>query len=120
MSQMIHGKFQNSLKKIRKFGHGQIGEVREGLWNNIAPVQLKPLKPGLYWAANITGIELPENALLRQLSATASHHYIASNYFSRMSALIEGNFVENRLCCLGILGFYNTGEIAPVRVDLFV
>ncbi|KAK6179772.1 hypothetical protein SNE40_012057 [Patella caerulea] len=37
---------KNSLKLIRKIGHGQFGEVWEGLWNNTTPVAIKTLKPG--------------------------------------------------------------------------
>lgn len=37
---------KSSLKKIRKIGHGQFGEVWEGLWNNTTPVAIKTLKPG--------------------------------------------------------------------------
>ena len=39
---------KSSLKKIRKIGHGQFGEVWEGLWNNTTPVAIKTLKPGWY------------------------------------------------------------------------
>ena len=35
-----------SLKLIKKIGHGQFGEVYEGLWNNTTPVAIKTLKPG--------------------------------------------------------------------------
>ena len=35
-----------SLKMLRKIGHGQFGEVWEGLWNNTTPVAIKTLKPG--------------------------------------------------------------------------
>ncbi|KDR12232.1 tyrosine-protein kinase Src42A isoform X2 [Zootermopsis nevadensis] len=35
-----------SLKFVRKLGHGQFGEVWEGLWNNTTPVAIKTLKPG--------------------------------------------------------------------------
>ena len=31
---------------MRKLGHGQFGEVWEGLWNNTTPVAIKTLKPG--------------------------------------------------------------------------
>ena len=41
---------KSSLKKIRKIGHGQFGEVWEGLWNNTTPVAIKTLKPGLLLA----------------------------------------------------------------------
>lgn len=37
---------KSSLKLIRKIGHGQFGEVFEGLWNNTTPVAIKTLKPG--------------------------------------------------------------------------
>lgn len=37
---------KSSLKKLRKIGHGQFGEVWEGLWNNTTPVAIKTLKPG--------------------------------------------------------------------------
>lgn len=37
---------RTSLKFIRKLGHGQFGEVWEGLWNNTTPVAVKTLKPG--------------------------------------------------------------------------
>ncbi|KAF4514175.1 UNVERIFIED_CONTAM: hypothetical protein B566_EDAN019308 [Ephemera danica] len=37
---------RNSLKFVRKLGHGQFGEVWEGLWNNTTPVAIKTLKPG--------------------------------------------------------------------------
>ena len=37
---------KSSLKLIRKIGHGQFGEVWEGLWNNTTPVAIKTLKPG--------------------------------------------------------------------------
>merc|ERR1719318_2106201 len=35
-----------SLKFVRKLGHGQFGEVWEGLWNNTTPVAIKTLKTG--------------------------------------------------------------------------
>merc|ERR1719378_61006 len=34
------------LKFVRKLGHGQFGEVWEGLWNNTTPVAIKTLKTG--------------------------------------------------------------------------
>lgn len=37
---------KTSLKLMRKIGHGQFGEVWEGLWNNTTPVAIKTLKPG--------------------------------------------------------------------------
>ena len=37
---------KTSLKLMRKIGHGQFGEVYEGLWNNTTPVAIKTLKPG--------------------------------------------------------------------------
>lgn len=37
---------RTSLKFMRKLGHGQFGEVWEGLWNNTTPVAIKTLKPG--------------------------------------------------------------------------
>ena len=37
---------RTSLKFIRKLGHGQFGEVWEGLWNNTTPVAIKTLKTG--------------------------------------------------------------------------
>lgn len=37
---------KSSLQKLRKIGHGQFGEVWEGLWNNTTPVAIKTLKPG--------------------------------------------------------------------------
>jgi len=45
---------KSSLHLIRKIGHGQFGEVYEGVWNNTTPVAIKTLKPGtvdalLYW-----------------------------------------------------------------------
>lgn len=37
---------KHSLKLIKKIGHGQFGEVWEGLWNNTTAVAIKTLKPG--------------------------------------------------------------------------
>ena len=37
---------RTSLKFMRKLGHGQFGEVWEGVWNNTTPVAIKTLKPG--------------------------------------------------------------------------
>ncbi|KAL1512630.1 hypothetical protein ABEB36_002192 [Hypothenemus hampei] len=37
---------RSSLKFIRKLGHGQFGEVWEGMWNNTTPVAIKTLRPG--------------------------------------------------------------------------
>ncbi|XP_044744517.1 tyrosine-protein kinase Src42A isoform X2 [Coccinella septempunctata] len=37
---------RSSLKFVRKLGHGQFGEVWEGMWNNTTPVAIKTLKPG--------------------------------------------------------------------------
>jgi len=37
---------RNSLKFNRKLGHGQFGEVWEGVWNSTTPVAIKTLKPG--------------------------------------------------------------------------
>ena len=31
---------------MKKLGHGQFGEVWEGVWNNTTPVAIKTLKPG--------------------------------------------------------------------------
>ena len=39
---------RSSLKFVRKLGHGQFGEVREGLWNNTTPVAIKSLKQGKF------------------------------------------------------------------------
>ena len=38
---------RTSLKFVRKLGHGQFGEVWEGLWNNTTPIAIKTLKPGI-------------------------------------------------------------------------
>jgi fyn-related kinase len=45
---------RNSLKFVRKLGHGQFGEVWEGLWNNTTPVAIKSLKQGMSTAYNTT------------------------------------------------------------------
>lgn len=37
---------KSSLRLLRKIGHGQFGDVYEGLWNNTTPVAIKTLKPG--------------------------------------------------------------------------
>ncbi|XP_066273344.1 tyrosine-protein kinase Src42A-like [Branchiostoma lanceolatum] len=37
---------RESLKLIKKLGHGQFGEVWQGVWNNTTPVAIKTLKPG--------------------------------------------------------------------------
>lgn len=37
---------KSSLKLLRNIGHGQFGEVWEGLWNSTTPVAIKTLKPG--------------------------------------------------------------------------
>jgi len=37
---------KTSLRLLRKIGHGQFGEVYEGVWNNTTPVAIKTLKPG--------------------------------------------------------------------------
>jgi fyn-related kinase len=37
---------KTSLRFIRKIGHGQFGEVHEGVWNNTTPVAIKTLKSG--------------------------------------------------------------------------
>lgn len=37
---------KSSLKLLRKIGHGQFGEVWEGMWNSTTPVAIKTLKPG--------------------------------------------------------------------------
>ena len=39
---------RSSLKFVRKLGHGQFGEVWEGLWNNTTPVAIKSLKQGMF------------------------------------------------------------------------
>jgi len=42
---------RSSLKFVRKLGHGQFGEVWEGLWNNTTPVAIKSLKQGEQYQA---------------------------------------------------------------------
>ena len=37
---------RSSLKFVRRLGHGQFGQVHEGLWNEKVPVAIKSLKPG--------------------------------------------------------------------------
>ncbi|XP_065175011.1 tyrosine-protein kinase SRK2-like [Sycon ciliatum] len=37
---------RESVRKVKKLGAGQFGEVWEGLWNNTTPVAIKTLKPG--------------------------------------------------------------------------
>lgn len=37
---------KSSIQLIRKIGHGQFGEVYEGIWNRTTPVAVKTLKPG--------------------------------------------------------------------------
>lgn len=37
---------RTSLKFMKKLGHGQFGEVWEGMWNNTTPVAIKTLRPG--------------------------------------------------------------------------
>ncbi|KAF5274810.1 hypothetical protein FQR65_LT00393 [Abscondita terminalis] len=37
---------RTSLKFVKKLGHGQFGEVWEGMWNNTTPVAIKTLRPG--------------------------------------------------------------------------
>lgn len=37
---------KHTLRLIKKIGHGQFGEVWEGMWNNTTPVAIKNLKPG--------------------------------------------------------------------------
>lgn len=37
---------KTTLRLMRKIGHGQFGEVYEGVWNNTTPVAIKTLKPG--------------------------------------------------------------------------
>ena len=43
---------RTSLKFVRKLGHGQFGEVWEGLWNNTTPVAIKTLKTGFKHSHN--------------------------------------------------------------------
>jgi len=38
---------KSSIQLRRKIGHGQFGEVYEGLWNGTTPVAVKTLKPGI-------------------------------------------------------------------------
>jgi len=40
---------KSSLRLLRKIGHGQFGEVYEGLWNNTTKVAVKTLKPGKHF-----------------------------------------------------------------------
>lgn len=37
---------KSSIQLVRKIGHGQFGEVYEGIWNHTTPVAVKTLKPG--------------------------------------------------------------------------
>ncbi len=46
---------RSSLKFVRKLGHGQFGEVWEGLWNNTTPVAIKSLKQGKSAAIDVYG-----------------------------------------------------------------
>ena len=50
---------RTSLKFVRKLGHGQFGEVWEGLWNNTTPVAIKTLKTGIGTNIWIHGTTLP-------------------------------------------------------------
>ena len=57
---------RTSLKFVRKLGHGQFGEVWEGLWNNTTPVAIKTLKPGTMDAKDF----LAEAQIMKKLRHT--------------------------------------------------
>ena len=54
---------KSSLKLIKKIGHGQFGEVYEGLWNNTTPVAIKTLKPGMTEKEILSRYLIKENAV---------------------------------------------------------
>lgn len=57
---------RTSLKFVRKLGHGQFGEVWEGLWNNTTPVAIKTLKTGTMDAKDF----LAEAQIMKKLRHT--------------------------------------------------
>ena len=60
---------KTSLKLIKKIGHGQFGEVYEGLWNNTTPVAIKTLKSGkAYERSQQIKTLKPGNAYIQQIN----------------------------------------------------
>lgn len=65
---------KTTLRLIRKIGHGQFGEVYEGVWNNTTPVAIKTLKPGWLPLSSLE-FELDEYCIRDQLSSLFSEMY---------------------------------------------
>jgi hypothetical protein len=67
---------RTSLKFVRKLGHGQFGEVWEGLWNNTTPVAIKTLKTGrLFLDRPVFGFKTPlTKSDLRDLRKGSGYH----------------------------------------------
>jgi len=58
---------RTSLKFVRKLGHGQFGEVWEGLWNNTTPVAIKTLKTGILQDLHYAIMQLLSKGVLNLL-----------------------------------------------------
>lgn len=58
---------RTSLKFVRKLGHGQFGEVWEGLWNNTTPVAIKTLKTGILQVLHYAIMQLLSKGVLNLL-----------------------------------------------------
>jgi len=101
---------KTSLQLKRQIGHGQFGEVYEGLWNNTTPVAIKTLKPGTMDAKDF----LAEAQIMKKLR----HGKLIQLY--AVCTQDEPIYIVTELMCNGSLLEYLQGKGKSLKLPQLI
>ena len=79
---------------MRKLGHGQFGEVWEGLWNNTTPVAIKSLKQGMYYNIRFGSVFCYKNFGSKFLFLATIKRYVLSGTMDPGDFLAEAQIMK--------------------------